>query len=35
MRSGTLGVKFLLDPVNADRLWEVSEQLLGQRFAWT
>src|SRR5262245_18382829 len=30
------GVKsYALDPANADRLWEVSEKLVGQRFAWT
>ena len=26
---------YALDPANADRLWEVSEKLVGQRFAWT
>jgi NAD(P)-dependent dehydrogenase (short-subunit alcohol dehydrogenase family) len=29
------GVKsYALDPRNADRLWEVSEELVGERFAW-
>ena len=26
---------YALDPANADRPWEVSEKLGGQRFAWT
>jgi len=30
------GVKsYALDPQNAERLWEVSEQLVGERFAWS
>ena len=30
------GVKsYALDPRNADRLWEISEKLVGERFAWT
>jgi hypothetical protein len=30
------GVKpYALDPANADRLWEISENLVGQQFAWT
>ena len=30
------GVKsYALEPANSDRLWEVSEKLVGQRFAWT
>jgi hypothetical protein len=29
------GVKsYALDPTNAERLWDVSEQLVGQRFAF-
>jgi hypothetical protein len=29
------GVKsYALDPRNADRLWEISEKLVGERFAW-